>query len=43
LQVKGYLRRKRGNATFAAELARAFAEVGRANVILFYEACIDDL
>lgn len=39
-QVKSYLRRRRGTAPFPAEIARAFAEVSRDNVIAYYEACI---
>ncbi len=43
VQAKGYMRRKRGNAPFVVEIARAFAEVGSGNVRSFYKACISDL
>jgi hypothetical protein len=42
-QVKSHLRRRRGPSAFTAEIARAFAEVGRANVVAYYQACIEDV
>jgi hypothetical protein len=42
LQVKSWLRRRRGPGTFPAEIARAFASVGRENVLRYYEVCIDE-